>query len=1115
MKGDFTRFTFRRADHFSGVRLQQGRVQVDADWNEQVDIQLDRERTEVRDVVGPLGAPVAEPGFGLVPLPAVGGGPADFAIGAGRMYVQGILVELDAGRRATPASVTQGSFVLPAPYLDGRLIVAGEWLEFRSGAGGVVHRAMVGSLADAAGGKMVAFTPTKADLASTPGLTVARIVTFRTQPEVVPGAHPAPGNGYVAYLDVWERHLTALEEPRLREVALGGPDTATRTQVVWQVRMEPLPGSGTALCADFGPGWTPGGQSTGRLRARGQLPAGAATPCIVPEGAGYRRLENQLYRVEIHAHGIGPFARYKWSRDNGHVVSRVKTVDAAASRIEVEPQGRDDVLDFAPGQVVEVTEPRAALRGEAGVLASVTHEADGVLTLAAPPGGAAPNVAAFAPGFVVRRWEGTAAVQPDTWTDLEDGVQVWFEAGGDFRVGDHWTIPARTAAGTVEWPREGNQPVALPAQGVRHAYCPLAIVTQAAGGSWTATDCRRLFPPLSAMTRMVYLGGDGQEAMPTTPELKYPLQVGVLNGGVPVEGAVVRFTVVEGAGQLNGGPGPVFVPTSGGVASVAWRLGTTANDQRVRADLFQYGALAQHPPIHFLANLSEAKEVHFAAPQGCANLAGTTTVQEAIERLSRTTNLFYAGGDGQHAVPGQALEQPLAVRVVSDCGPVQGVVVTFAAAGGGRLATALPIADGQGTGTLTVTTGPDGLAQCYWRLAEGANAPVAQRVSANLPTTLPAPWRRGGSGTVTFGAKHLRADMVQYTPATACTALAGTDDVQGALDALCARIGGPRPGIAVERVAVASLPSLVQLSDAEIGIGDLAKGLLVQCASDLDPAAFIGPHGFKPVCYVTVQVPEIRLIYDEETQDEVRVRVGTRPVVLDCRASADGRRITWRPVGAAIQYLLSLFNEEAESDERMLAHLTLKGRFIWGSKVKRHLGGMLLGGPGPAAPGTTRRPTHLDFKAGAGEEGSDLELWFWLRSPHREPQSGAIPTDGTFKALARSVAASPAARRTASGAASAGATVAAVEVPPAVRAGQTAEGRVLLSAPAPHGGLRVHLSSSDAQVNPDAEVVVPAGKTEAPFSIQVGKVSAGTRFTVSASTEGGVLRKRVRVEEDE
>ena len=46
MKADFTRLTFKPEKHYSSVRMQQGRVQLDADWNEQADIQAYLERTE-------------------------------------------------------------------------------------------------------------------------------------------------------------------------------------------------------------------------------------------------------------------------------------------------------------------------------------------------------------------------------------------------------------------------------------------------------------------------------------------------------------------------------------------------------------------------------------------------------------------------------------------------------------------------------------------------------------------------------------------------------------------------------------------------------------------------------------------------------------------------------------------------------------------------------------------------------------------------------------------------------------------------------------------------------------------------------------------------------------
>ena len=46
--------------------MQQGRVQLDADWNEQQAITQNRVETEAADVIGPNGAPLDEAGFHIV-----------------------------------------------------------------------------------------------------------------------------------------------------------------------------------------------------------------------------------------------------------------------------------------------------------------------------------------------------------------------------------------------------------------------------------------------------------------------------------------------------------------------------------------------------------------------------------------------------------------------------------------------------------------------------------------------------------------------------------------------------------------------------------------------------------------------------------------------------------------------------------------------------------------------------------------------------------------------------------------------------------------------------------------------------------------------------------------
>ena len=67
MRGDFSRQTFDADQHYTAVLMQQGRVQLDADWNEQQSINRHRTGTDGRNLVGPAGAPRAAPGFSITP----------------------------------------------------------------------------------------------------------------------------------------------------------------------------------------------------------------------------------------------------------------------------------------------------------------------------------------------------------------------------------------------------------------------------------------------------------------------------------------------------------------------------------------------------------------------------------------------------------------------------------------------------------------------------------------------------------------------------------------------------------------------------------------------------------------------------------------------------------------------------------------------------------------------------------------------------------------------------------------------------------------------------------------------------------------------------------------
>ena len=100
MSGDYTRFTFEPRKRYSGVLMQQGRVQIDSDWNEEIDILRRRLRTTALDTLGPIGVPyeVSPDAFKIGFIP---GSPADLSIGPGRLYVDGIQIECFAEDGAT------------------------------------------------------------------------------------------------------------------------------------------------------------------------------------------------------------------------------------------------------------------------------------------------------------------------------------------------------------------------------------------------------------------------------------------------------------------------------------------------------------------------------------------------------------------------------------------------------------------------------------------------------------------------------------------------------------------------------------------------------------------------------------------------------------------------------------------------------------------------------------------------------------------------------------------------------------------------------------------------------------------------------------------------------
>lgn len=323
---------------------------------------------------------------------------------------------------------------------------------------------------------------------------------------------------YLACLKVWERVVTAAEDPLLREVALGTamPDTAARVKVVWQV--VPLPGAELDLAdgatkdqvrAAFDT-WSAAKAPTARLAARSERPDRAdEDPCLVRPDARYRGPENQLYRVEIHQGGAAQDATFKWSRENGSVTFPVEDLDG--TWVELASLGNDDKLDLGVGDLVEFVDTAYTSRREPLPLLRV-EEVDlpgRRVRLSGEPEpfvGRRPELNPY-----LRRWDhrpatrrtkgaakvrdGALRIEEGAWLPLEDGVFVYFEPGRTYRSGDYWTVPARTATGGVEWPTDAaRRPLLRSPRGVRVHYAPLAWIL----GEGSVADLRQEFGPLAA-----------------------------------------------------------------------------------------------------------------------------------------------------------------------------------------------------------------------------------------------------------------------------------------------------------------------------------------------------------------------------------------------------------------------------------------------------------------------------------------------------------------------------------------------------------------------------------------------------------------------------------------
>ena len=440
MSGDYSRIDYDPSRDYNGVLLQQGRPLTDRDWNDLVALLDRRIQAGALDASGQTFVSSATPDAFKITSDGQGG----LLIGRGRLYVDGLLAENHGGGKS-------------------------QW---------------------------------DVELAELYG---ADAIPYDKQPYLPnPPALPKTGGPYVIYLDVWEREVTQYEDADIVEQALG-VDTTTRVQTAWQVKLldpgakvdcSPPLDNNKAWLAETSP-------SAGRLSmATGDVP-GDVNPCIIPPTGGYKGLENQLYRVEIHKKGPLGTATFKWSRDNASVATQVTQI-IDPSHIVVESVGKDEVLNFAGDMWIEITDDWLEKNGLPGELhkikdvetASRTIRLELPLTAGLFPTDALGNVDASR-HTRIRRWDQKGKVldnNGNVYVDLdaagsngaipvptgglelllESGILVSFDTdpgGGEFHVGDYWVSAARTSDASIE------ELAKAPPRGIHHHYTKLAVFT--------------------------------------------------------------------------------------------------------------------------------------------------------------------------------------------------------------------------------------------------------------------------------------------------------------------------------------------------------------------------------------------------------------------------------------------------------------------------------------------------------------------------------------------------------------------------------------------------------------------------------------------------------------
>jgi hypothetical protein len=349
---------------------------------------------------------------------------------------------------------------------------------------------------------------------------------------------------YVIALLVTEQEVQAVEDQALREVALGGPDTAGRTRLMQHIVAVP---TGDDTCAAVLKDWDRTLKPLGLalhpdtfaldfdagLQVSFYPPAGPADPCCPPAQGGYLGADNQLVRVTVTSYDPTTHTgTLLWGWNNASFLYRATLVDPTANPqiLTLSPAPVDSEHTPQINQVIEVLRSTMVLGNPADLNFIAAPEGD-VITLASAgtvfdpttkqltlPAGAnlTGAYATDTSPLFVRLWQAEVKftdgtpVQLDSVSGLAVTINMAALPSGPLEARPFWDFAVRPNTPQQVYPQRYLQALQGPT-GPRRWLTDLAIVeatgvnpTAAKQGGFTVVaDCRVTFNPLPS------LGGEG------------------------------------------------------------------------------------------------------------------------------------------------------------------------------------------------------------------------------------------------------------------------------------------------------------------------------------------------------------------------------------------------------------------------------------------------------------------------------------------------------------------------------------------------------------------------------------------------------------------------------